>query len=72
VKKCPLCGEVGHKVIYMGLPLRLCTSEDCSAVWGFWVTLFLVLPFNGLFYCYDDMSYPKALWQWLFDKKEEA
>jgi hypothetical protein len=52
------------KVIYMGLPLRLCSDDLCNCVFGFWSWVMEVVPFNGIFMVYTS-SYLPALWHWL-------
>lgn len=66
---CPKCGRLSEKVIYAGIPARLCTDETCSCLWGFWSFLITWLPFNGIFFVYEG-SYLKGLWQWLFRKDD--
>lgn len=61
---CPTCKSTSVKVIYMGIPVRLCWDEDCATVFGFWAWLMDLIPFNGYFMKYDG-SYPAALWHWL-------
>ena len=51
------------KVIYMGIPVRLCSNEMCSTVFGPWAWLMNLVPFNGWFFLYNG-PYLKALWQW--------
>jgi len=54
---------VAKKVIYMGLPMSLCSDGNCNCLWGFWS----IVPccwFNGCFMEYDG-SYWEALWVWL-------
>lgn len=66
---CPQCGSAYIKVIYAGIPARLCVDETCNCLWGFWSTLITWLPFNGFFFIYEG-SYLKGLWRWLFQKDE--
>jgi hypothetical protein len=61
---CPRCDRSADKVIYYGLPMRLCESEYCACLFGRWAWIALLLPFNGLFFVYR-CSYPVALWIWL-------
>ncbi len=64
--KCPRCGMIGHKVLYMGLPMKFCLDPECSCLWGFWSDLLMEhLPFNGWFFFYEG-NYVSALWHWLF------
>ena len=62
---CPDCGDISHKVIYYGLPLRLCKNEECNRVWGFWSFIVDYAPFNGVMMVYKS-SYIAALAYWLF------
>jgi len=68
-KKCVWCKSKYVKVIYLGLPMLLCTNSECNTVDGFfapaldWIDL--VFPFNGKFMTYKG-NYLKALWIWLF------
>jgi hypothetical protein len=66
VVECPNCSRPGDKVIYYGLPFRLCPSEACSTLWGHWALEWIsaALPFNGFFLKYEG-SYARALWVWL-------
>jgi len=63
-KKCPVCRCSGDKVLYAGIPLRLCVNEKCNNIWGLWSFLMLVVPFNGYFLVYEG-NYFIALWDWL-------
>ncbi len=63
-KPCPLCGKQSVKVIYYGLPHRLCCDEACSCMFGFWFELTRYLPFNGFLMIYEGPYLP-ALWHWL-------
>lgn len=59
--KCPSCKKKATKVIYMGLPMRLCDdTENCSTLFGFWSFIVLITPFNGVFLTYTG-SYWSAL-----------
>lgn len=61
---CPGCKGEAWRVIYYGLPHRLCADEDCARIWGWasWLTAWL--PFNGLLLRYRG-GYWSALWRWL-------
>jgi hypothetical protein len=61
---CPICAGPVRKVIYYGLPLRLCEDEECSCLFGFWFWLVEHLPFNGWMMVYEG-AYGPALWHWL-------
>ena len=62
--RCPRCDCEAHKVIYLGLPMKLCSDEPCRCLWGFWSWV-PVLWFNGGFMEYEGSYWP-ALWHWLF------
>lgn len=65
---CPSCGEHALKVLYLGAPMKLCSSERCSTLWGMfsWLAVCLPVSINGYwaFYVYS-CGYPRALWRWL-------
>ncbi len=61
---CPRCSTVGVKVIYYGLPHRLCDNDECVCLWGPFDWLTTKLPFNGFMLQYQG-SYWSALWTWL-------
>lgn len=64
-KLCPACGKKTEKVLYMGVPMRLCTDKvKCSTVFGFWAFIMFIVPFNGMFLVYEG-SYFSALWHFL-------
>lgn len=60
--KCDYCDNEMEKVIYLGLPMRLCSNEECNTVCGFW-TFVLDFYFDGYFYYYEG-NYLRALWDW--------
>jgi len=64
--KCPTCGVESSKVLYMGIPVRLCNDRNCNTVFGFWSWLMALVPFNGFFFVYEG-SYLKAMYDWLRD-----
>lgn len=68
-RACPRCRNSGRfRVLYAGLPLWLCSDPDCHCVWGFWSSLFFMLPFNGAFFVYEPgrpFAYARALVAWL-------
>ena len=66
---CPICGKHSEKVIYYGLPHRLCNNENCNCLFGFWSGLTTLLPFNGVFMKYDGQYFP-AMLRWLFGAEE--
>jgi hypothetical protein len=66
---CPLCGSDASKVIYCGLPMRLCDSGDCNCTFGVWAWVAAYLPIatedgEFAFMTYDGWYLP-ALWAWL-------
>lgn len=64
MNNCPNCQAKADKVIYMGLPMSLCSNEDCHTVFGFWSWAMEYMPFNGWFAAYEG-SYWRALLHWL-------
>ena len=64
---CPNCGGRMLKVIYMGMPGRICADEYCSTVTG--LAAFMPLVSNGEHFAYAAYrgSYWRALWRWLTD-----
>lgn len=66
---CPLCESDYVKVIYYGMPMRLCEKETCSCLFGFWSFIADHLPFNGFLYVYEGRYLP-ALWRWLVDGEQ--
>ncbi len=65
--RCPQCNrEDIFKVIYYGLPGKLCNNNSCNCLFGVWMNITYVLPFNGMFMVYEDSYWP-ALWTWLTD-----
>jgi len=68
--KCPLCGEDAKKVIYLGFPMKLCSDDGCSCLWGFW-SWAPELWSDGCFaFMQYDGWYLPALWHWLFGNDE--
>ena len=63
--KCPACGEDGSKVIYYGLPMKLCLA--CHTLWGWWSSFVASWPYNGVMFHYEG-SYIVGLWHWIFDE----
>ncbi len=62
---CPLCGSAMERVLYMGLPGRLCTAPPCAALKGP-ALLAAQVWFNGAFVVVPEgSSYWSALWWWL-------
>ena len=64
--QCPQCkNEEILKVIYYGLPAKLCANEKCNClIVGFSLAFLYWLPFNGVFMTYEGSYWP-ALWVWL-------
>lgn len=66
---CPECGADADKVIFLGLPMKLCREESCSTLRGFWSDFAVWFPVSAdgesfAFTVYEG-SYLKALWHWL-------
>lgn len=63
-KTCPMCGGPFERVLYMGLPGKLCQDEVCRCLVGpaCWTS---AIYFNGLFTLYEKGHYWRALWNWL-------
>jgi hypothetical protein len=57
------------KVLYAGLPMRLCESTTCNCCFGGLSWIMEYVPFNGVFIRYD--SYWKGLWKFLTDPVED-
>ena len=73
---CPLCGSQALKIIYLGLPMKLCEEPECSCIWGFWAWVPVKVQVNDggwSFYAYTG-SYISGLWRWLtrFPKEDET
>lgn len=64
MEKCPLCNSDYDKVIYYGLPTKLCQNEVCSCMFGFWTIITNLLPFNGWLLIYNG-TYINALLHFL-------
>lgn len=62
--KCKSCKKRMVRVIYTGLPVWLCSDDECNTVDGFWSFIMDYIPFNGMFMTYKG-SYWKALWHWI-------
>ena len=67
--ECPSCKADGDKVIYMGIPVKLCMNENCNTVWGFWSFIMTWIPFNGYFTVYEG-NYFVELFYWIFDNEK--
>lgn len=62
--RCLECGRSNvAKVIYLGLPMRLCL--ECSTLYGFWAWV-PGIYFNGGFMVYRG-PYLNALWHWIIN-----
>lgn len=62
---CPDCKGEAWRVIYYGLPSRLCADEECGLHWGWGELATRWLPFTGAFVPYERGRYWSALWRWL-------
>lgn len=60
---CIRCGGPATKAMYCGIPLRLCSVEDCHMCWGIGDFMLLLMPFNVVFIRYQ--SYWSALWAFI-------
>jgi hypothetical protein len=64
--RCPQCrNDQAQKVVYLGLPMRLC---DCSCLFGFWAFVAEWVPIGDddgdfAFLVYKGRYLP-ALWRW--------
>ena len=74
IRPCPLWGGESDRIIYYGLPVKLCKDTTCSCVFGFWDWIVDLLPNNvdedgvGCFafmVYHPDDTYLTALWAWL-------
>lgn len=78
-KRCPTCGKVYRKFIYMGLSLRMCEDSACSTAEGpaLWL-MEHIPPFtqqereNGWALFEYEGSYWRGLWEWLTYKDDEG
>ena len=66
---CPICGADSQKVIYVGLPMRLCVNGECNGLFGVFASVAGWLPIatddgEFAFMAYDGW-YVIALWRWL-------
>lgn len=63
--KCKRCHESNTivKVIYAGIPARLCITENCFNLTGIGAHLIALLPFNGQFFIYTG-NYFIGLIEW--------
>jgi hypothetical protein len=61
--KCPACGELQNKILYIGAPGKLCKDPECATIEGpaEWLAS---IWFDGLVIFYTG-NYFTALWQWL-------
>lgn len=64
MKKCPICNQEMITVINTGLPMWLCSDEECNCIDGFFANFMEYLPFNGFFFMYKG-NYFIALFRWL-------
>lgn len=67
---CPLCEEIAFRVIYMGFPMKACSNEECSLMWGFWDFILDLFGFDGNLMVYE-CNYFRALYLWFTDDGEE-
>lgn len=69
MKKCPACGHESVKVLYAGIPFKLCNNEQCNTIFGLGSYLITLLPFNGMLVEYEG-NYFEALWFFLTYEEE--
>lgn len=66
---CPLCGSESHRILYLGAPMKLCSSVECSCVFGWWEWVIRWFPVTDgeswAFVAYERGRYWPALWAWL-------
>jgi hypothetical protein len=68
--KCPICTSEATKVIYYGIPVKLCNNIMCNCLFGIFAPLAYRFPFKGWFYSYEG-SYTSALFAWIFGRTED-
>ncbi len=68
--RCPECKAASLKVIYMGLPMRICCDNSCGNLWGFWAWVCSIY-FTGWFFVYEG-SYLRGLLDWLKGDDDNA
>lgn len=63
---CPMCGNVAQKVLYMGLPMRLCRCSCLFGVFSVVASWFPIATDDGefAFMAYDG-PYWRAVWAWV-------
>lgn len=77
MKRCPLCGSEGTKLLIGIFPMRICNNEECGVCWGAWSRIGIWLsdklsPDGDGFTCLAyDCSYLRALWASLTHKESE-
>lgn len=73
--ECAFCGSETMKVIYLGLPGRLCSDWNCALLEGLAAHAPPVVTeteHGPLFkYMVYEGSYWRALWHWLFGRRDE-
>lgn len=67
---CPLCNSDYDKVIYYGLPAKLCINERCNCLFGLFASFLSLFPFNGYMYAYTG-NYFIALFYWFLGIEKE-
>ena len=66
MKNCPQCGAPLSKVIYAGLPGKMCFN--CALFMGM-ASYIAVLFFNGNLFVYEG-PYWRALWHWVIGDQQ--
>lgn len=67
---CPVCGADTVKVIYFGLPGRLCDDYQCGNLAGLASYAPVVSDGEAFQYLAYEGSYWAALWHWLLGRGE--
>lgn len=77
---CPECKEPVTKVLYMGLPMKVCFAHEIPLLYGFFSRIFFMripvldidisVPCNGVFIEYEG-PYFLGLMNWLFGHEDD-
>lgn len=64
---CTMCNSPTSRVIYCGLPMRLCDDRHCNGIYGWWqwVVGMIPEPSDGFTFVRFEGPYLAALWHWL-------
>ena len=66
--KCKRCSGETCRIIYMGLPGRMCVNDECASVWGM-ASWAMSIWFNGYVAIYEGAFLPNW-WHWMFGARE--